>query len=266
MEHLFFYGRLKGLRGASLRLQVREALKSVNLSKFANRKAGAYSGGMKRRLSMANALIGGPSVVYMDEPSTGLDPDSKHKLWDVISNAKSVGNRSMLLTTHSMEEADVLCDRLAIMADGEIQCIGFSHELKRRFGAGYTLMIKTNDTSDAVAQAVFDEVKSMFPSARRLAPPIGGSSKFELDRSEVVLSVFFVKIADMKSRLSLDSWSLSETTLEQVFLTLAHLTEVFSGGANVAQAAVVPVAGADENMASRVGAIDRDVTTKEKTS
>merc|ERR1712188_119786 len=144
MEHLYFYGRLKGLGGKRLREHVRKAISSVNLSKFASRKAGAYSGGMKRRLSMANSLMGGPSVVYMDEPSTGLDPDSKHKLWDVISRAKLVGKRSMLLTTHSMEEADVLCNRLAIMADGEIQCIGFSHVLKMRFGAGYTLMMKTS--------------------------------------------------------------------------------------------------------------------------
>merc|ERR1711871_1019449 len=185
------------------------------------------------------------------------DPDSKHKLWDVISTAKSVGNRSMLLTTHSMEEADVLCDRLAIMADGEIQCIGLSHELKRRFGAGYTLTIKTKDTSDTVAQTVFNEVKSMFPSARRLSAPIGGSSKFELDRTEVVLNVFFTKIADMKTRLALDSWSLSETTLGQVFLTLAHLTEVFGGGANVGGSAVVPVGNDSASMAKRVASIDR---------
>ena len=105
-EHLDFYGRLKGFSGKKLDNMVASMLKKVNLTKFAKRKAGGFSGGMKRRLSMANALMGGPGVVYMDEPSTGLDPASKHALWDVIAAAKSQGGRSMLLTTHSMEEAD----------------------------------------------------------------------------------------------------------------------------------------------------------------
>ena len=135
-EHLRFYGRLKGLSGKSLKEAIKHMLEKVNLSGFAKRRAGGFSGGMKRRLSMANALMGDPSVVYMDEPSTGLDPASKHGLWDVISSAKKNGKRSMVLTTHSMEEADVLCDRLCIMADGEVQCIGLTHELKRRFGRG----------------------------------------------------------------------------------------------------------------------------------
>merc|ERR1719258_287615 len=126
-------------------------------------------GGMKRRLSMANALMGDPSIVYMDEPSTGLDPASKHGLWGVISAAKKNGKRSMVLTTHSMEEADVLCDRLCIMADGEVQCIGRTHELKRRFGRGYTLMIKIPESQGAAGLAQVDAfVKRLFPTAALL--------------------------------------------------------------------------------------------------
>merc|ERR1711998_475692 len=258
-EHLEFYGRLKGLEGQSLKQAVVNALASVNLLQFSNRKARAFSGGMKRRLSMANALMGDPTVVIMDEPSTGLDPDSKHKLWDVISRAKLVGKRSMLLTTHSMEEADVLCNRLAIMADGEIQCIGFSHVLKMRFGAGYTLMMKTSSKASEDDVAVQKFVKEMFPSATLLSEPIGGTSKFELDRNEVVLSQFFEKVSEAKSSLKLDAWSLSETTLEQVFLRLASLTEMFAGGANVNESQVVPVVVKDdqETMADRVAKIDR---------
>merc|ERR1719240_668550 len=90
---------------------------------------------MKRRLSVANALVGDPKLVFLDEPSTGLDPASRRMLWDVISRTK--GQNSILLTTHSMEEADVLCDRLAIMTQGYIQAIGNSPDLKNRFGVGY---------------------------------------------------------------------------------------------------------------------------------
>ena len=82
-EHLRFYGRLKGLKGKHLKDTIKSMLEKVNLTGFAKRRSGGFSGGMKRRLSMANALMGDPSIVYMDEPSTGLDPASKHGLWDV---------------------------------------------------------------------------------------------------------------------------------------------------------------------------------------
>merc|ERR1712167_282871 len=117
---------------------------------------------MGRRLSVANSIVGGPEIVYMDEPSTGLDPASKHQLWDVISASKA--GKSMILTTHSMEEADVLCDRLAIMADGKLQCIGRSFQLKRRFGKGYTFTLTLHDKSDEASKGLEAYIKSMFPS------------------------------------------------------------------------------------------------------
>ncbi|XP_038985168.1 ABC transporter A family member 7-like isoform X2 [Phoenix dactylifera] len=127
-EHLLFYGRLKNLKGSALMLTVEESLKSVNLfhGGVADKQVKKYSGGMKRRLSVAISLIGDPEVVYMDEPSTGLDPASRKKLWNVLKHAKQ--NRATILTTHSMEEAEFLCDRLGIFVDGSLQCIGNPRE------------------------------------------------------------------------------------------------------------------------------------------
>ncbi|XP_020244147.1 ABC transporter A family member 7-like isoform X2 [Asparagus officinalis] len=123
-EHLMFYGRLKNLKGVALMQAVDESLKNVNLyyGGVGDKQAGQYSGGMKRRLSVAISLIGDPKVVYMDEPSTGLDPASRKNLWDVVKKAKT--DRAIILTTHSMEEAEVLCDRLGILVGGNVQCIG----------------------------------------------------------------------------------------------------------------------------------------------
>ncbi|XP_052175701.1 ABC transporter A family member 7-like isoform X2 [Diospyros lotus] len=128
-EHLLFYGRLKNLKGSGLSQAVEESLKSVNLfhGGVADKQAGKYSGGMKRRLSVAISLIGDPKVVYMDEPSTGLDPASRNNLWNVVKQAKQ--NRAIILTTHSMEEAEHLCDRLGIFVDGSLQCIGNPREV-----------------------------------------------------------------------------------------------------------------------------------------
>ncbi|RVW90524.1 ABC transporter A family member 3 [Vitis vinifera] len=147
-EHLLFYGRLKNLKGAALTQAVEESLKSVNLfhGGVGDKQAGKYSGGMKRRLSVAISLIGDPKVVYMDEPSTGLDPASRNNLWNVVKRAKQ--GRAIILTTHSMEEAEVLCDRLGIFVDGSLQCIGNPKELKARYGGSYVFTMTTSSNHE----------------------------------------------------------------------------------------------------------------------
>lgn len=224
-QHVEFFGRLKGYSGDALAKMVDEVIKSVNLTYAQKRKCGGYSGGMKRRLSVANSIVGGPEIVYMDEPSTGLDPASKHQLWDVISASKA--GKSMILTTHSMEEADVLCDRLAIMAGGELQCVGRSWQLKRRFGKGYTLGITTKDKSPEFALKIEKYIKGVFPSASLIDDPIGGVSKFEIGREDVVLSEVFTKLNSDMENYGIVDWGLTETTLEEVFLKLAALAELF---------------------------------------
>ena len=103
-EHLLFYGRLKGFSGTVLTKMVNKAMDNVQLDEHRWKLVGEFSGGMKRRLSTACSLIGDPSIVYMDEPSTGLDPASRHRLWNVVQESKS--NKTIILTTHSMEEGE----------------------------------------------------------------------------------------------------------------------------------------------------------------
>merc|ERR1711865_1314956 len=237
-HHIQFFGRLKGLSGAVLESETDTVLRSVNLSGAADRKSGGYSGGMKRRLSVANSLIGNPSVVYMDEPSTGLDPAGKHQLWDVISASKA--GKSMILTTHSMEEADVLCGRIAIMAGGELQCVGRSWQLKRRFGKGYTATITSMNKTVAHAKRIEQLMKEVFvqdveegeeapaSSCQLLEDAIGGVSKFEISRSDVVLSKVFEKLNSAMEEYEISDWGITETTLEEVFLKLVALAELFA--------------------------------------
>lgn len=170
-EHLRFYGRLKNLSGKTLERAVQAGLKSVDLVAFGNQMSKTYSGGMKRRLSVACSLIGSPQITYMDEPSTGLDPASRHNLWDVISASK--GEKSVVLTTHSMEEADMLCDRIGIMSHGVLQCLGDSASLKQRYGAGYTMIISSSDKSQASMDKILAFVQETMSSATLLNEPIG---------------------------------------------------------------------------------------------
>lgn len=223
-EHLLFYGRLKNLKGSALTQAVEESLKSVNLfyGGVADKQAGKYSGGMKRRLSVAISLIGDPKVVYMDEPSTGLDPASRNNLWNVVKHAKQ--DCAIILTTHSMEEAEVLCDRLGIFVDGSLQCIGNPKELKARYGGSYVFTMTTPSTYE---EEVENMVQRLSPGAKRIYQ-ISGTQKFELPKHEVKIADVFQAVENAKSRFTVHAWGLADTTLEDVFIKVARSAQAFN--------------------------------------
>lgn len=118
-------------------------LKQMNLEKFENVNAGTYSGGNKRKLSVAIALLGNPPIILLDEPSSGMDPDARRFMWSVISRVSIEKKQSsVILTTHSMEEAEALSTKLAIMVEGVIKCIGPVQTLKDKYGKGFEIEIK----------------------------------------------------------------------------------------------------------------------------
>ncbi|KAG9394070.1 hypothetical protein J8273_4433 [Carpediemonas membranifera] len=144
-EHLNFFGRIKGVPSIRLGKEVYEGLASVRLERPCDlpKHVSAYSGGMRRRLCVAIAFMGDPEVVLLDEPTTGLDPETRRGLWEII-RAKKAG-RTILLTTHSMEEADALCNRLSIMKDGRVAVLGSPTALKKELGATtYSLVMNCN--------------------------------------------------------------------------------------------------------------------------
>jgi ABC-type multidrug transport system ATPase subunit len=217
-EHLLFYGRLKNLGGAILKRAVDDGLRSVNLFDVGDNLVSSYSGGMKRRLSVAIALMGDPLVVYLDEPSTGLDPSSRHLLWEVIKNARK--NKAVVLTTHSMEEAEALCDRLGIFVGGRLHCVGNPKDLTARFGGYLSFTITTPPHQEAAAAKV---VKSMSPNAR-LVYALGGTQKYELPLSEVEVDRCFRRMEEVKLRKELEvlDWGVSNATLEEVFIKITR--------------------------------------------
>ncbi|XP_058733330.1 ABC transporter A family member 7-like [Vicia villosa] len=222
-EHLLFYGRLKNLKGSVLTQAVEESLKSLNLfhGGVADKQAGKYSGGMKRRLSVAISLIGDPKVVYMDEPSTGLDPASRKCLWNVIKLAKR--DRAIILTTHSMEEAEALCDRLGIFVDGSLQCIGNPKELKGRYGGTYVFTMTTSSDHE---KDVENMVRRLTPNANKIYC-LSGTQKFELPKEDVKIANVFQAVEHAKRRFTVFAWGLADTTLEDVFIKVAREAQAF---------------------------------------
>ncbi|GBG86818.1 hypothetical protein CBR_g42101 [Chara braunii] len=220
-EHLLFYGRLKNLKGEELEREVEMWLRKMNLYDGAvlAKPVRAYSGGMKRRLSVAISLIGNPLVVYMDEPSTGLDPASRNNLWKVMKEAKK--DRAIILTTHSMEEAEALCDRLGIFVDGQFACIGNPKELTARYGGTYDLTM----TSAAGEESVVEALALSLSARAKKVYSLGGTQKFELPSSDVDLADVFDAVDRAKTEMNIQAWGIANTTLEDVFIKVAERKE-----------------------------------------
>eukprot|EP00743_Colponemidia_sp_Colp-15_P004647 GILK01005008.1.p1 GENE.GILK01005008.1~~GILK01005008.1.p1 ORF type:complete len:2608 (-),score=498.63 GILK01005008.1:139-7962(-) len=159
-EHLELYANVKGIPSSKIPAFVEQKLEEMNLMEYADRKAGTYSGGNKRKLSVAVAMIGNPPVVFLDEPSTGMDPVSRRFMWDVISRISTERKQSsVILTTHSMEEAEALCSRIGIMVGGTFRCLGSAQHLKNKFGQGYELDIKTQNPTDEQMGPFYDHIR-----------------------------------------------------------------------------------------------------------
>jgi len=139
-EHLELYARIKGIREKDIQRVVNAKIAEMGLTEYADRYAGTYSGGNKRKLSVAIAMIGEPSIVFLDEPSTGMDPVARRFMWDVISDIVTKREMcSLILTTHSMEECEALCTRIGIMVGGVMRCLGSAQRLRTKYGKGYQI-------------------------------------------------------------------------------------------------------------------------------
>jgi ABC-type multidrug transport system ATPase subunit len=163
-EHVELYASIKGVPLGLVKEAAAAKLREVGLSeKDSDRLSAGYSGGMKRRLSLACATIGQPQIVFLDECSTGVDPVARREIWQLVSDMVSGPNvpenerTSVILTTHSMEECEALCPRIGIMANGKLRCLGSAQHLKNKFGQGYQVELKVKivatEDEDYVANA-----------------------------------------------------------------------------------------------------------------
>jgi ABC-2 type transport system ATP-binding protein len=151
-ENLMLQGRIYGMRGPELKQRVDELLELVGLVDGADRIVRGYSGGMKRRLDVALGLVHRPSVLFLDEPTTGLDPEARVAMWDEVQRLATQESLTILLTTHYLEEADQLANRLAIVSRGRIIVEGTPEELKRGLqGELVTVELQDGRAGDAVA-------------------------------------------------------------------------------------------------------------------
>lgn len=229
-EHLIFFCTLKGVCSTDIKGHVDEMIDSLALSEKRHARSATLSGGQKRRLSCGIALVGGSKVVILDEPTSGMDPSARRATWDLISKYRS--GRTILLSTHFMDEADVLGDRVGIMSDGVIQCCGSPLFLKRRFGAGYSLTMLRDPTRSARAADVHDFVKARIEGAA-LQSDIGAEVSFLLpSNSAPNFAGLFEALDAEKCGLGISSYGCSVTTMEEVFLKVGEGARAFTANAD----------------------------------
>jgi ATP-binding cassette, subfamily A (ABC1), member 3 len=240
-EHLQFFARLKGLYSKVSKeeadAEIDQSIRDVALFEKRNTYSKSLSGGMKRKLSVAIAFSGGSKVVILDEPTSGMDPFSRRFTWNVIRQYRQ--DRCIILTTHFMDEADILGDRIAIMAEGSLRCAGSSLFLKKKYGVGYQLTVeKTLEHSkeklvvgDASAIDVDDYndgtnidntlkhiVKSAVPEST-LLNNTGSEVRYQLPiAASGNFPEMFTALDAQYEKGSIQSYGVSMTTLVRLFL------------------------------------------------
>src|SRR5579859_3231766 len=157
-ENLYFHGRLFGMGAKASKRTADELLEQFQLSRWAKASVYALSAGMAQRLMVARAIFHRPSVLFLDEPTAGLDPQSRLALWDLLGELHAAG-QTILLTTHYMEEADRLCQRVAIMDHGRVLALDTPDQLKRSIGADTVLTIKNTGDTERLAGLLASDVE-----------------------------------------------------------------------------------------------------------
>jgi ABC-2 type transport system ATP-binding protein len=211
-ENLYFHGRLFGIGAAESRRTADQLLKQFHLSRWANTSVYALSGGMAQRLMIARAIFHRPAVLFLDEPTTGLDPQSRLALWDILGELNSAG-QTIVLLTHYMEEADRLCGRVAIMDHGRILALDTPAALKQSVGVDTIVTLRAANDVSVLAARLEQDVEGV--TRTRV---IDGTVELHVKGADRIVPR--VVVAADRNGFELADLSVAEPTLETVFINL----------------------------------------------
>ena len=220
-ETIRMFCMLRGIPADHREAEVSRLLTMFDLDDHSDRLAGTYSGGNKRKLSTAIAMVGDPDVVFLDEPTTGMDPGARRFLWRALTAAVAQG-KTIVLTSHSMEECEALCNRVGIMVNGRFKCLGSTQHLKAKFGVGFQLVGKLvpGATADRLVQYVGACLGLPAGAITTVESAVLQQAVLKIDGNARISSLFHcMEAAAAKSML--ESYSISQPTLEHIFLSFA---------------------------------------------
>ncbi|KOX05714.1 ATP-binding cassette domain-containing protein [Micromonospora profundi] len=210
-EELVLHARMYGISKADAQRRAARALAAFQLTEYADRNCKTYSGGQRRRVEIALGIIHEPKIVFLDEPTTGLDPQSRAHMWDEIRRLRSDG-MTVFITTHYLDEADALCDRIAIMDNGEVVAEGTPAELKREISGDVVLVGLDLAATPQAAQALDGE-----PYVNKLETADEGGLRLYVDEGATVIPQVLRRLDH--AGLELRSIELHRPSLDDVFLT-----------------------------------------------
>jgi ABC-2 type transport system ATP-binding protein len=209
-ENLDFHAKLHSVPGARRRKLVPELLEWIGLIDWRDKLVGTFSIGMRRRLEIARCLVHGPSIIFLDEPTTGLDPASRISMWEMMSRVKAERTVTLFLTTHYMEEADKLCDRIAIFDHGTIVAEGTPAELKSRLPSSEMIEVRFDSPPDGWA----DSLRNL-PGVLGVDEEDGLLRVHSRDRSRALSAIVDAARA---REVAISTMALRDSTLEDVFI------------------------------------------------
>jgi ATP-binding cassette subfamily A (ABC1) protein 1 len=220
-EHVYFFSKLKGYPDDQIDSEIANLLKRTGLTIKAQNLVPSLSGGMKRKLSVALAFCGGSKVVLLDEPTAGVDPYARRGIWDLLLSYKK--GKTVILSTHHMDEAEILGDRIAVISDGQLQCVGSSLWMKRTFGKGYLISVNTSDNktiTDIVSKIASDvTVESTKPNEVSIRIPY--------DAKEGTMEAIMQELEQSELE-GMKNYGVRDTNLDEIFLALNENDEEVS--------------------------------------
>ncbi|RWS26575.1 ATP-binding cassette sub-family A member 3-like protein [Leptotrombidium deliense] len=220
-EMLYLFARLRGYSGENLKEAVEKIIQFVDLQDHAKYVADNYSGGNKRKLSIGMAIIGFPRMIFLDEPTAGVDPVARRKVWLIIETIRKVIGSSIILTSHAMDECEHLCSLIAIMVKGTFRCLGSTQHLKTKFGKGFTIILKLNPNLKNIDAVIADFSKAL-PKAI-IKDKHSTQITYHLDDPNVRLGDVFRYLDAIKKKYKLEDYQLTDSDLEQIFLSFAKI-------------------------------------------
>jgi len=227
LETMEMYANLRGIRSELVRKTCLSLINLLDLNDHINKMCYTLSGGNKRKLSVAISLVGSPIIVLLDEPTSGMDPKTRRTLWNCLNNIRNKG-KSLILTTHSMDETEASCSNIGIMVNGELKCLGSLQHLKSKYGDGYTLLTKVSlnqenhEEQQRNVKELTEFVLQKFENNCHLKESRDGYVNFHLnDNSTSTLANVFSVIEEVKVKYSIEYYVVTQTKLEQIFLNFA---------------------------------------------
>lgn len=210
---------IRGVSKNNFKKNFGKSLVDLGLSKLLKKRVSKLSEGNKRKISTTLALLGDSEIIFLDEPTTGVDPEGRRILWDQIRKAQDAG-RTIILTSHSTEECEALCNRVGVLVEGELKCIGPIQYLRNKFANGYVIKIQIEREDPELVKEIICKVSIFAPSAV-FKEQISTFLIFHIENAK--LSEVFGNLARLKEALNIENFTINQMNLEDVYSKFSNL-------------------------------------------